>query len=135
MAILVMTSLLSACSDPTSDQPEVSAARIMQPLPGKSLTSGYFELHNRSARPLLLTGANSPHARAIEIHRSSQVDGKMRMQRVPEVAIAPGARATFAPGGLHLMLFGVQDIPEAVPVTLTFAEHPPIDATFARAHW
>ncbi len=128
--------LLGACStEPSSNEPEVTQALIMQPLPGKTLTSGYFELQNNTDQALVLMGASSSHARAIEIHRSSQVDGKMRMQRVPQVEIASGARATFAPGGLHLMLFGVEDPPETIDVRLTFAQHPPIDATFDRAHW
>ena len=46
--------------------------------------------------------------RAVELHRTVAADGVARMEPVDGVTLAPGASASFAPGGLHVMLIGVE---------------------------
>ena len=49
--------------------------------------------------------------------------GMMGMQPVDEIEVAPGAPVTLKPGGYHLMLMGVTDMPAIggkVEITLTF---------------
>ena len=53
----------------------------------------------------------------------ADASGMMGMQPVDRIEIAPGASVTLEPGGYHLMLMGVTDMPaigEMVEITLTF---------------
>lgn len=88
--------------------------------------AGYLTLTNVGRTPQVLTGAESPLARKVEIHQTSMAGGVMRMTRQDAgVRIPPGGSALFAPGGDHLMLFGLKKTlksGERLPVTLVFAD-------------
>jgi copper(I)-binding protein len=84
---------------------------------------GYFTVVNRGPRPDRLTGASSPVASAVSIHRSLEVGGVMTMRALPSLDVGGGTKVTFAPGGLHLMLEGLRRplrAGESIPVSLTF---------------
>lgn len=86
--------------------------------------AGYFTVVNRGPRPDRLTGASSPVATAVSIHRSQQVGSVMTMRALPFLDVGGGAKVTFAPGGLHLMLEGLRRplrTGESVPMSLSFA--------------
>jgi len=98
--------------------------------PGRP-AAGYMVLEPGPAR--VLTGASSPAATRVELHRTVRRDGVARMEAAARVPVAAGERLAFAPGGLHLMLFGLAAKPgDAIPITLTFAAGPPVTLT-ARA--
>lgn len=86
--------------------------------------AGFFTLTNRGTAPDALVGAESPLARKAEVHRTTMAGGVMKMAKVERVAVPAGGKVTFAPGGYHLMLFGLTRALTAgdrVPTTLTFA--------------
>ncbi|HEY8615789.1 copper chaperone PCu(A)C [Phenylobacterium sp.] len=87
--------------------------------------AGFFTITNGAKAADALVGAQSPLAQKVEIHRSSLEGGVMRMSRQARVPIpGAGGRATFAPGGYHLMLIGLKKAlapGDSVPVTLSFA--------------
>ena len=98
---------------------------VRQPMPGRTVTAGYFTLHNHSTQPTLLTAASSSMFARAELHQHSHKDGMMRMEQVEEIAIAGGGSVELAPGGLHLMLFEPSktlEIGQTVPVLLHFAD-------------
>ena len=121
---------LAACS-PAPDI-EIRDAQVRDLLPGRDTTAGYFVLRNNSAATVTLTGATSPHARSIEMHRTFTKDDRVRMQRVREYAIEPGEEVAFAPGGLHLMIFGVKDMPEPFIINLQFSDERQVCAPFSK---
>lgn len=86
--------------------------------------AGYMTLRNRGASPDRLVGAETPAARAVEIHEQRMEDGVMRMRPLPGgIALPPGETVTLGPGGLHLMLVGPTRAfarGERVPLTLRF---------------
>ena len=91
--------------------------------PTQSTTAAYLRIRNPGDSAVTLVGVSSPRAGAAEIHTTLEVDGMMRMQRVPQVAIAPGQAAELAPGGMHVMLFRLQSMPregEQVELCLEF---------------
>jgi periplasmic copper chaperone A len=93
--------------------------------PGAATGAGYLKLVNSGLTPVRLIGGTTPVAQRIEIHVMSMDGGVMRMRPTQGVDIAPGATAELKPGGLHLMLIGLnrQLMPEEmVPVTLMFAD-------------
>ena len=72
--------------------------------PAVPVRAGYVVISNPSSRPVTIVAAASPAFARVEFHRSVERDGKLQMERVESVTIAPGARLAFEPGGLHLML-------------------------------
>lgn len=120
--------LVLAAAAPAVHAAERAAIDVVQPWSRPAMAgmngAGFMTLVNRGKAADALTGANSPLARKVELHRSSIAGGVASMQHVHRLAIPAGARVTFAPGGHHLMLIGLtkQLRPgDAVPVTLTFA--------------
>ncbi|MCF7202406.1 copper chaperone PCu(A)C [Pseudomonas oligotrophica] len=83
----------------------------------------YFQLQNQGSEADRLLSAQTPRAERAELHTHKQVGEVMRMMQVEAVEIPAGGRVEFAPGGYHLMLFGLKQplkAGERFPVTLTF---------------
>ncbi len=80
--------------------------------PGQSVTAAYLRAINRGTVGLKITGASSDVADRVEMHRTQEVDGRVRMQRLDHVLLPAGGEAQFAPGGAHLMLLGLPRMPE-----------------------
>jgi copper(I)-binding protein len=87
---------------------------------------GYMAIKNNGKTPIVLTGASTPLAAKISMHRTSMAGGVMRMAPVTAgLTIAPGGTATLAPAGYHMMLEGLTKplaLGQRAPVTLTFAD-------------
>jgi copper(I)-binding protein len=85
---------------------------------------GYLTLANVGGKPVRLLMVQSPAARAVTVHQTSQAGGVSSMRPVTgPLRIAPGAKVAFAPGGYHLMLMGLtraQVLGGKVPLTLVF---------------
>lgn len=90
------------------------------PIEGQSTGAGYFVIHNTGETADRLVSAASPNAASIELHTHREVDGMKRMEKVDGVDVPAGGAAVFAPGGLHLMIFGFAPAVDTLPVTLTF---------------
>jgi copper(I)-binding protein len=88
--------------------------------PGVPNTAAYFSIQNRTDTNQILVGASADFATKAEIHNHILVNDMMRMQQQPEVVIQPGESVQFAPGGLHIMLFGlIQPLHEGQSVTFS----------------
>lgn len=79
--------------------------------PGQPNTSAYLSVHNRGATSVILVGGHTTIARKVEIHRTREVDGLMRMERLGSLNIGPGEQVHLKPGATHLMLLGMADSP------------------------
>jgi copper(I)-binding protein len=108
---------LPAAAAPAADGIKDAWVRI-NPAPGRP-AAGYFRFTN-GATPDRLVEARAEGAR-VELHTMSMAGGVMRMEKLDGLDIAAGETVTFAPGGKHLMLFGLEKRPAAVPITLVFA--------------
>ena len=121
LLVLAAPLLLAACADP----PPLYVDRAwvkMNPNP-KAPSAGYFTVHGGPV-PVELRGVMTDRALRIEMHESLESGGMMTMKPVDSVAIPAKTDVTFAPGGKHIMLFGVN--PEAVaqgkiPLTFLFS--------------
>lgn len=99
---------------------DVSNASIRTPVPGRTVTAGYFDFKNNSDATVTIVGVSGDVAASIEMHTIKKIDDQMRMRPLPEVSVAPGAEVNFASGGNHLMLFDVQlgDSPSVLKIEL-----------------
>jgi periplasmic copper chaperone A len=132
LSVTVVLGLLAACGRTAQESADdlaadtapirISEARVRTPVPGQDKTAAYFTLENRSPAPFVLTRVESPRARAIEIHTIVRDGDMARMRRLAEVAVEPGATVRFAPGGLHLMIFGIVAPLEPFTATLVAAD-------------
>ena len=88
--------------------------------------AAYFVLENDGTTADRLLGVSTDVAKSAELH-SSAVDaqGKASMRPVQGVDLPPGGHAQLAPGGLHVMLVGLQDplvAGKSFPLTLRFEQ-------------
>lgn len=85
---------------------------------------GFLEIENTGSEDDRLLSATSPATRSMEIHEMVDTDGRMQMRALPAgLPIPAGATVRLAPGGLHLMLIGVNEAlvaGQTVPVELRF---------------
>jgi periplasmic copper chaperone A len=75
--------------------------------PVASVGAVYFSVINGGPKADLLLSVTSPIAREIEIHESRTVQGSIQMRAVTSVQCPPGATVKISPGGLHVMLLGL----------------------------
>jgi|CXWL01.1.fsa_nt_gi copper(I)-binding protein len=124
-ALLVWASSLHAQPAPGL---AISAAWVRPTMPGRQMTAAYMRITNPGPEPDALLGASCEEAATLELHRMAMDGGKMTMERVQQIELAPAATAELAPGGLHLMFFGVAKPlveGQSIKLTLRFAHAAP----------
>jgi copper(I)-binding protein len=107
MAVLAASlfSLAAVAEQNTSLEFENVWVRAMPPFQPNS--AAYLTLTNRGDVAVAIVGASSNVADSAELHTTRNVDGLVRMEKLQGLAVAPGERVELAPGGKHLMLFGL----------------------------
>ena len=115
--------LLAACSGPAIRVDQAWA----RPAAGSGPGAAYLSIRNGGDQPDRLIGARSACCATIEIHRTQVSDGRMSMLPVQDgIALEPGATLDLAPGGYHMMLFGLREplrIGMRFVVTLEFEQN------------
>ena len=94
-------------------------------VPGSDVAAVYLTLHNSSAKPVTITGVESPVASHAMIHETRTEGGLSKMRPQEELVIQPGQTRKFAPGGLHVMLHGLSHpaaVGQTLPLTLLLAD-------------
>ncbi|NWK95313.1 copper chaperone PCu(A)C [Sphingobium lactosutens] len=98
--------LVSGCGDPAPTYVDQAWIRLS---PNKAMPSaGYFVAHGGDAGTQL-RGVITDYALKVEMHESLTKDGMTTMERIDSVDIPAKGKVAFAPGGKHLMLFGIND--------------------------
>jgi len=70
------------------------------------VTAAYFTVVGQEGGDRLLM-ASSDVARSVELHTHAEVDGTMQMRPISGVDVDGGEMVRFEPGGLHVMLIGL----------------------------
>ncbi|MEP1552500.1 MAG: copper chaperone PCu(A)C [Paraglaciecola sp.] len=97
----------------------VSDATVRLLPPGVPNTAAYFSIENLSKKTEVLIAASSSIADKAELHNHVFINDMMRMQQQESIQIEPGETVHFKPGGLHIMLFGLnQKLEENQKVSL-----------------
>jgi copper(I)-binding protein len=91
---------------------------------GVDVSAGYLVITNGGAADDQLISASSPRASRVEIHEMAMDGAVMRMRPVDALVVPAHGQTELAPGGQHLMFFGVTQPfvqGETVEVHLVFA--------------
>ncbi|MBB3981268.1 hypothetical protein GGR44_000915 [Sphingobium fontiphilum] len=112
---------LAACGDPAPTYVDQAWIRVSPN--ADSPSAGYFTVHGGDA-PVTLRGVLTDRAQRVEMHETINDGGMMKMQAVDSVDVPAKGTVTFAPGGKHIMLWGIN--PAAVeqgkmPLTFLFS--------------
>ena len=99
---------LGGCSDSVDRGLEIDDAYFRLMPPGQSVSAAFMSLTNSGEEMLVLNGFSSPATSRVELHEHSHDNGMMKMRKVESLTISPGETVRLAPGGYHLMLFGLQ---------------------------
>ncbi|MDB5669726.1 MAG: hypothetical protein JWO25_685 [Alphaproteobacteria bacterium] len=126
-ALLAPLLLLSGCGQ-GSQKPEakVRGAWVRLPAAPSGTGAGYFEAEANTKGEALVSAA-APGAR-VEMHESMTMNHMASMQPIASAAFQDG-KLKFAPGGKHLMIFGLDPKlkPGAtVPLSLRFRAAPTV---------
>lgn len=85
--------------------------------------AAYLVLQNSGAVDDKLLSVESDVARTIELHETKEAGGMMEMSPVPNIPIPANSKVELKPGGLHVMLIGLNRELKAgdeVQLTLNF---------------
>ena len=105
----VFVFVLASCGQ-SPDELTFDSAWVRLPLPSKTTTSAYVELTNHTKNSITLTSADSETIGTIEFHKSELEDGMHRMIKLDTLEIPSLGTLKLDPGGLHLMLFRVEEV-------------------------
>lgn len=92
--------------------------------PGQKTTAAYLTLKNGDAKDHKLVKADSPAAKAVELHNHFNESGVMKMRQVKDIEIKAKSETALKPGGLHIMLIDAKPLHdgESVPLNLQFED-------------
>ena len=103
---------LSVCISPMSyAQMNLDRLWVRAMPPNQTMTAAYGQLTNLADAPLTITGASSDIAADTTLHESRQTGDRMTMVAVTDKTLAPGEVLELKPGGFHLMLMGIKEMP------------------------
>lgn len=103
-AIFVLALSAFACSGESGPALSVTDVTITRPLPGTSMSAGYFIMQNHGSSAVVVTAIDSPQFARVEMHETVIENDVSRMRGIDELRMNPGERIRFEPGGKHLML-------------------------------
>jgi copper(I)-binding protein len=126
-AMLAPVLAVAACHrGPARPQVRIERAWVRLPaIPGGE-GAGYLTARSSVADRLL--AASAPGAR-ITLHRTMSASGMTAMQPLASVALPAGEKIAFAPGGLHLMIAGLDPKlkrHDRIALTFHFTTAPPV---------
>lgn len=83
-------------------------------------SAAFMKVKNSSNETISIVKASSDASKVVELHTHLMKDGVMKMIQVPNIKIPANGEVSLQPGGLHIMLIGLnQALKEGENVTLT----------------
>ncbi|HMR62902.1 MAG TPA: copper chaperone PCu(A)C [Anaerolineae bacterium] len=112
----------------TSAEPEIT---VMDPFARASIPNGaaYMTLMNQGGSDDALVSAETGVAQTVELHETTIDENEvMRMSPVEKIVVPAGGSVGLEPGGLHVMLLGIQEdlvVGDTFDLTLNFEKSGP----------
>lgn len=122
LGLLILSGAVAA---QTTDEVTVDEAYVRGVPPGQPNSAAFMQITNRGGVDHALVGGSSPAAKVVELHTHTMEGGMMRMRQVEKIDLPAGETVALQPGGLHVMLIGLQQKlkpDEAIELTLKFED-------------
>lgn len=136
LALFLIGSTLWGCSEPQEPNADtkrpqltVSDSWMRQPIAGRDMSSAYVTIENSGTADDALISARSDMAARIEIHTTKMENGIASMKKMETAPVPMKQGLVMAPGGAHLMLFGLKkdfQAGEEIYMSLAFETSAPI---------
>lgn len=110
--------------------PSITVSDAWVRTPPAPVAAVFLVIRNGGGADDRLLRAEAAFARSVELHRSFQEDGVIRMRPVGTIPVPAGATVRLEPGGYHVMLMGLERKPaigERVRLTLVFERAGPVE--------
>ncbi len=101
-----ITMMLMLLSGQALAEVAISDAWVRASAPGQKVGAAYMTLQSPQAMKLFYVETKS--ADEVEIHSMSMTNGIMKMRKLDTLNLQPNKPEKLAPGGFHLMLFGLK---------------------------
>jgi len=129
--LVIMVMPACGCGDPAPPAPDltvrdawVRAAAVPEGLTSPVNSAAYLTIENRGNAPDHLLGVRFEGARRVELHESFVDErGIASMRPVGTVEVPAGGEARLEPGGLHVMLMGLEStlsVGDSIEIVLRF---------------
>jgi copper(I)-binding protein len=133
--ILGLALAVSVAADLHAQAPDSKAIAVQDPwarATPRGVTTGaaYVTLSNDGASADELVSVTTPVANTIQFHKETEENGISHMRQLRTVELPAGAKVTFAPGDMHMMMLGLKQPlieGQAVPLTFVFKNAGKID--------
>jgi copper(I)-binding protein len=108
----------------------IESAYVTALIPGQEVSAGYISISNSGDQDQVLQSFNSSAAHMVQLHEVAISSGIMSMDKVDELVLPAGGSINMQPGGLHLMIMGVDKeafAGDSVDMQISFANGEVID--------
>jgi len=122
-SVAVLCCLLVACTE-TGPPLVASDVEITGPMPGMSMSAGYFVLANRTGDAIEITRVTSPQYASVEMHETRVENGVAQMRRLDVLVVPARGEVRLERGGKHLMLMRPRDTAAGVRLQLYSGDTP-----------
>ena len=112
LAVLACALLAAACGD-DADASAIEVSNARARFTTTDVGAVYLDIRSTGAGDRLVA-ASADLAAEVQVHEVVREGGSSRMRPVTDgITVAAGGRVSLEPGGYHLMLLGVAEVPEA----------------------
>ena len=128
IALLLLFSLISApllAATPAAEDITVVNPYVRAVPPGQPNSAAFMQLQNKSATQHAVVRAESPVAKAVELHTHINEGGIMKMRQIKQIDVPAKGTTMLKPGGLHVMFLGLKSElkpDQSIPVTLIYED-------------
>lgn len=125
IAVAVMIAAATLAQGAAAEALAVRHAWARATPPGSTVAAAYLTIDNAGGRSDRLLSIASPRARSAEVHAVVREGELVRMRKVNPLHVGAGERVALEPGGLHVMLMGLNAPLRSggkLPLTLVFEQ-------------
>jgi copper(I)-binding protein len=116
IAMLIMSSAFAS-------DIKIENARVRLLPPTSPATGAFMKISNLSNKDIKLMNATSDASQITELHNHLNVDGIMKMRKVPFITVPAKGSVMLKPGSFHVMLIGLKKplaLGQKIPLKLKF---------------
>jgi len=130
LPVAVLVALLAGCGAPKAPL-VISELEVTKPMPGRSMSAGFFIVTNNTDETIRITGVESPQFASVEIHETTVTDGVSRMRELEALEVPANGSVVLERGGKHLMLMRPNNLQGSVSLQFLSGEAPVLSVDYA----